>query len=538
MPDVHRLNSESDVHKRIDMLEREVHALRRSNQNYRGIIENMELGILEVDLDERIVRAYPKFCDLVGYTEEDLLGQNARDMFLADDLHSTMDLIAKKRNRGESGLYEMPIRTKSGEIKWLLISGVPLRNLEGDIVGSMGTHYDITERKKEEGALRIAKETAERAQMVEREFLARMSHEIRTPLNAIMGMSSLMSDSGLSEEQREFLAAIQNSSTLLHSMLSGLLDLSKLEADKMEVKRVPTVASKVISDVVGSFGPILSAKKVEVKSQWSKALDEPFLLDGRMLTQVLVNLVGNAVKFTEEGHIEVNAKWSKGPEKGRLTVEVNDTGIGISKVDQQHVFNRFKQASNRKVQHGGTGLGLALVQQMCRLHGGDVSVESQLGKGSSFRFHFAAEKASAPRKSGQNSGLTLDGLRVLVAEDNAANVLIVETLLKRWGCLARVVGNGLEAVDACAQDTFDMVLMDIEMPLCDGKESTQLIRAAESKLSKRAVPIVGLSAFAFEEDKMQAIEAGMNGFLSKPFTEAELKAIVVEQLANAGSKSP
>ena len=536
MPDASRLNPESDVHKRIELLEREVHGLRRSNQNYRGIIENMELGILEVDLDERIVRAYPKFCDLVGYAEEELLGQNAREMFLAEDLHSTMDAVAKMRNRGKSGLYEMPLRTKSGELKWLLISGVPLRNLDGDIVGSMGTHYDISERKEKEGALHIAKEAAERAQMAEREFLARMSHEIRTPLNAIMGMSSLMSDSGLSEEQREFLSAIQNSSTLLHRMLSGLLDLSKLEADKMEVKRAPTVPSKVLSDVVGSFGPILSAKDVKVECQWSKALEEPYLLDGKMLTQVLLNLVGNAVKFTEEGRIEVNAKWSKGWAKGQLTVEVKDTGIGISKVDQQHVFNRFKQASNRQVQHGGTGLGLALVQQMCRLHGGDVSVESQLGEGASFRFHFAVEKASAPTKSGQNSGLPLSGLRVLVAEDNAANVLIVETLLKRWGCLTRVVGNGLEAAEACAQDTFDVVLMDIEMPLCDGKESTQLIRAAESKSSKRAVPIVGLSAFAFEEDKWQAMEAGMNGFLSKPYTEAELKAIMVEQLANAGNK--
>ena len=533
MPEVSRFNPERDARLHIERLEREVQALTSTNQNYRGIIENMELGILEVNLEEEITRAYPKFCELVEYSEAELLGKNAKDLLLDVTLHDNMDEQSKNRNNGVSGLYEMPLRTRSGRVKWLLISGVPIRNVEGQIVGSMGTHYDITERKAEEEALRKAKDAAERAQQAEREFLARMSHEIRTPLNAIIGMANLMSGTGLNEEQLHFLGAIQDGSLLLHRVLSGLLDLSKLDAKQMEVKLVPTVPATIITGVVRSFSPLLSAKNVAIHTHLSEDMGQSFLMDGTILTQVLLNLIGNATKFTKEGSIEISAQWSPGKgAEGRVRVEVKDTGIGIENQDLDSVFDRFKQASNREIRHGGTGLGLALVKEMCLIHGGDVSVKSEPGLGSSFVFYFSTQKANVLPAASPLSKFEWEGLRVLVAEDNEVNVFIVKTLLERWGCELVIVGDGLSAIDAAKNHAFDLILMDLEMPLCSGQEAAEQIRAQERATVTLPIPMLGISAFAFEEDKLQALKAGMDGYLSKPYTEAELKGAIENLLLN------
>jgi len=517
-----------EMRERILALEKQVAKLQAKQQNYQGILENMELGILEVDLEERIVKAYPKFCELLGYTEEELIGKKASEKLLDQELHEQMDKQTLARNKGESGLYEVPVRTKLGEVKWLLISGVPVRNAKGEIVGSMGTHYDISERKRDEEALMLAKIEAEKARQAEREFLTKMSHEIRTPMNAIMGMSVLMSETGLDADQRKLLNGIQHGSALLQRMLDGVMDLSKLEANQMECRLEAAELALLFEAVVASFEPLLKEKGVLLSCSLAPELNGRFMVDGPILSRVLTNLIGNAAKFTAKGSIEVSAQWNPNGEgkEGRLDVQVKDSGVGIKASDTEHIFGRFKQASNRKVEHGGTGLGLAIVKELCQLHGGDVSVQSTLGRGSTFSFHFAARKVAKEVNKAHQEIADLRGVRILVAEDNALNLFFIQTLLKRWGCNATFVSDGHEAIEEWRSKTFDVILMDIQMPNCTGLEATAVIRSEQKKNDKAHLPIVALSAFAFDHDKEEALGVGMDDYLIKPYTEEQLMNVL------------
>lgn len=517
-----------EMRKRILALEKQVAKLQAKQQNYQGILENMELGILEVDLDERIVKAYPKFCELLGYTEEELMGEKASEKLLDRELHDQMDKQTLARNNGESGLYEVPVRTKSGKAKWLLISGVPVRNAKGEIVGSMGTHYDISERKRDEEALMLAKDEAEKARQAEREFLTKMSHEIRTPMNAIMGMSVLMSETGLDADQRKLLNGIQHGSALLQRMLDGVMDLSKLEANKMECRLEAAELAPLFEAVVASFEPLLQEKGVSLSCSLAPELNGKFMVDGPVLSRVLMNIIGNAAKFTAKGAIEVSAQWNQvgEGEDGRLDVQVKDSGVGIDASDVEHIFGRFKQASNRKVEHGGTGLGLAIVKELCQLHGGDVSVESTLGKGSTFLFHFAARKVAFEKNKAHREIADLRGIRILVAEDNELNLFFIRTLLKRWGCNATFASDGHEAIEEWRSKPFDVILMDIQMPNFNGLEAAAVIRSEEREHDKAHLPIVALSAFAFDHDKKEALGVGMDDYLIKPYTEEQLMNVL------------
>jgi CheY-like chemotaxis protein len=207
-------------------------------------------------------------------------------------------------------------------------------------------------------------------------------------------------------------------------------------------------------------------------------------------------------------------------------VQVKDSGVGIEASDVEHIFGRFKQASNRKVEHGGTGLGLAIVKELCQLHGGDVSVESTLGKGSTFLFHFAARKVAIEVNKAHQEIADLRGVRILVAEDNALNLFFIQTLLKRWGCNVTFVSDGNEAIEEWRSRPFDVILMDIQMPNCNGLEAAALIRSEEKKNDKAHLPIVALSAFAFDHDKKEALGVGMNDYLIKPYTEVQLMNVL------------
>ena len=259
-------------------------ALRQSEEHYRGIIENMDLGILEVDTEERITRAFPKFCAIVGYTEEELLGRKASEVFMVTSERERMEARTEARNKGESELYECSIRNKNGELVWLLISGVPLRNEAGQSVGSMGIHYNITERKKNEERLQKAMLVANAARAAERRFLAKMSHEIRTPLNAIIGMSHILEDTPLSEEQSKFVNAISKGGALLKELLDSVLDIARLEEGRKELNMRSTTLRPIFDGIMVVYKPLLINKGISLELEWDGALD--WILQARRASTV------------------------------------------------------------------------------------------------------------------------------------------------------------------------------------------------------------------------------------------------------------
>ena len=518
-----------------DKLDAEVRELRETARRYEDIIANMELGILEVDRKGCIVRAHPRFCEIVGYPQSALIGKNASEVFLgAPDDKGRMQERTRMRNEGKSGTYEVEIVTGTGEHKWLLISGVPRRNADGVVIGSMGIHQDITERKRAEAELVKSKEAAEAAQRAEREFLTRMSHEIRTPMNAILGMADLLARTTLNAEQLNLLSSIEGGGVVLKQLLDDILDLAKLESGKRQVDRTRTELGVLLRRAAEVFRPSLTDNGVALNVELDKSLDVPWLVDAGAVTQVLMNAMGNAAKFTDEGRVTLSARILSG-ENGRhqLALEVQDTGIGIAEEDVPAVFDRFSQASNRQIRHGGSGLGLAIAKELCILHGGDATVLSQRNSGSTFRFTFDVLKHQADLV-GHDEPMenTFPGMRVLVAEDNEVNRFFIETLLRSWAVEVTSVETGRQALDAMVGQMFDLVLMDIQMPEMDGLQATRAYRDTEAYGDGSSrLPIIALSAFAFDHDREAAFEAGMDGHVSKPFARADIQEVLARHFS-------
>ena len=316
---------EDDRDRRIQELEAEVKAMRNAEARYRGIIENMELGIMEVDSEERVVRAHPRFCEIVGYSEEELIGNRASALLLDEEARANMDAVTASRNAGDSGLYETPIRTKQGELKWLLISGVPIHNPDGDIIGSMGIHYDITERKRDEQRMVRAMLDAEAARQTEREFLARISHEIRDTHDRHPGDDPSLGDTSMSAEQRSLWKAMLEGGEVLKQLLDGVLNLTRLDAGRMEVQEETVDVAALVSGVVAPFRPPLAEKGVELMVLLPET-GTHLQLDGSLFTQVLMNLLGNAVKFTDQGAVSVEVSVvAKAGEERELHLAVTDS---------------------------------------------------------------------------------------------------------------------------------------------------------------------------------------------------------------------
>ena len=502
-------------------------ALRRSEEHYRGIIENMHLGILEVDEKERIVRAFPKFCEIVGYTEEEMLGKKASDLFNHPEDRKHMDARTQERNAGKSGLYECPILNKEGETVWLLISGVPLYGEHGEVVGSMGIHYDISERKRDEFRLEKATADAEAAQISERQFLANMSHEIRTPLNAILGMSRLLKEGQLGIQEREFVEGIERGGSLLKGLLDDVLDLARLEEGRFELNFQPVRIRDTFDSAMGIYRVMMAEKGIRFSLDWDPKLDVHLSLDKGVVSQILLNLIGNATKFTEQGEVSLHAQHVREGNQEFMQVEVRDTGMGIPESGLAEIFARFRQLpSSRTGAHGGSGLGLAIVKKLCEAHGGSVEVESELDKGSTFRFRLRTETVTDVREEAVRvSPEALAFQHILVAEDNEVNILYLGRLLKKWKLPFSVVRNGKEALKFLEENEVDLILMDVQMPEMDGIEATRRIRQWSGPKGK--LPIVGLSAFAFYKDVQEGMEAGMTQYLKKPFSLEDLLKVLL-----------
>ncbi len=506
-------------------------SVKQSEEKYRGVIENLKLGILEVDTEDKIIKAYPRFCSLSGYSEEELVGKSPAELFLDESSKEIMKRESQERFNGVSSVYEVPLIKKDGEIAWVIISGAPFYNSEGVLEGSIGVHLDISERKEMESALREAKLKAEELNKIKEMFLANMSHEIRTPMNAIVGMSELLEHTGLDNTQSKYLSAISSSSKNLLILINDLLDFSKIESGNLSLEMESFNLKKLILKTTEIVSLKADENGVDLISRFDENLPTYLKGDSTRLGQVLLNLLSNAVKFTTNGLVWINVNSIK-KENNKQVIQftVKDQGIGISPNEITAIFNDFSQAKASTTRlYGGTGLGLSISQKIVRLMDGELEVKSEFGKGSEFFFTIAFDEVgeeTSEEEFHDNYKIKVDfnQAKILLVEDNPVNSLMATTIIEKWNCNVYLAENGLEAIDMLKSTSYQLILMDMTMPKMGGIEASQIIRN-ELKIE---TPIVALTANAINGDSQKCFDAGMNDYLSKPYHQIDLNRVLAK----------
>ena len=481
-----------------------------------------------------IISTNPAFERINGYSAADVLGRNPR--LLASGLHNREYYAALWSTLLATGHWQGEIvnRRKDGELYTGLLTINAVTDEAGRLAHYVSVTTDITERKRYESELLAAKERAEAAVLAKTTFLATMSHELRTPMNGVLGMSELLLRSELSDKQRRQLSIVKGSAEALLTLLNEILDYSRIEAQGVVVEIAPFEPRALIADIVGLFAPHAEAKALGLREAVAPGLPRQLLGDAIHLRQILTNLVNNGIKFTRSGQVTVNA-WSEAADDGRLEfcLAVVDTGIGIAPDKQEMIFSAFTQADGSfSRSHGGTGLGLAICRKLATAMHGRLSVVSTPGQGSCFTLKLpllavdgAAAASPAPPVAAEPAPATdaprASARRILVVEDNPGNQLVTVSMLESEGYAVTVAGDGVAALTLLRDQSFDAILMDVQMPLMDGLAATRAIRRQERD-SGQHVLIIALTANAFDEDRDACLAAGMDDFLAKPIGFTDL----------------
>ncbi|MHB8952624.1 MAG: ATP-binding protein [Pirellulaceae bacterium] len=515
------------------------------------------IGIMEPD--GTIVAVNAAFVQMTGYSAGDAVGKRYDDLLFGP----STDVLAaseyrRARAEGRELTQDLMLYRKDGGTFWVESDLIPVQNAVGQLTRWISIGNDITRRRQTEAMLRAAKETAEANSRLKSEFLANLSHEIRTPMNAIIGMAELALATELTGEQRGYLQTVRSSSESLLALLNDILDLSKIEAGKMDMEVIDFHLADVVSNTVKLLEVKAQQKGIRLEAQISADLPEVVRGDPMKLRQILLNLVGNGLKFTEQGEVVVSVtqQWRSEVEIG-LHFTVRDTGIGIPAPQLDKVFQAFQQgdaSTTRK--YGGSGLGLTISSELVRLMAGRIWVQSTVGEGSTFHFTVRLKLGSVPALPPATMPLALPApdpgpqvpspvssaarqLQVLVADDHDANRSLVTTVLRKRGHVCVEAVNGHQVLDALAEQTFDVVLMDVQMPVMDGFQATAQIRQRES-LQGGHVPIIALTAHAMTGDREKCLLAGMDAYLAKPLRPAELVRLVEsvpERKTSAGTQT-
>jgi len=497
---------------------------------YKTVVQDGSDVIFVVDYDMNILFHNPSLKHAVGHT--DIIGQNFMDYIHKDKKQSLLKEINISKKEEYNSNIEFLFRCIDGTYKYLEFNSINLKQKDG-IDGLILDCRDISLIKKNQ-------EELIQAQKAKEEFLANMSHEIRTPINGIAGMVNLMNESTTSPEQKKYLDGIKHSADNLKVIINDILDFSVIESGKLVFEKIGFDLNYQIQSVIDSFEYQANEKGITIDFKPGSSDTKVLIGDPVRLNQVLINLINNALKFTHKGSIAITHKiHSLDEENVMVDIEVADTGIGIPKNKLLSIFDAFKQADESVTRKfGGTGLGLAICRQLVELQGGNISVVSNVDKGTKFSFSIPYGLGQAKdllegkdqTEKISSSQIKLDdfiGMNVLLVEDNDINRLYAANVLKKWGCTFDEAENGLIALEKLKKKDYDVVLMDVQMPVLDGIEAARNIRSSFPK-PKNNVPIIAFTANALKGDKSKYMNVGMNDYISKPFMPEDLHKILIK----------
>ncbi|MBV9266579.1 MAG: response regulator, partial [Acidobacteriaceae bacterium] len=516
----------------VDVRTRDLHDQRAFLQQ---IIDITPTGIYVKNTEGRFTLVNRAFAGMIGVKAEDLIGKTTADVVRdpAEAHALSRDDFEVFRTLQQSASLERKFTGASGRVHWLQCVKSPILDPNGNATQLLCACVDITQ-------LRESKEAAIAANRSKSQFLANMSHEIRTPMNGILGMTELALQTELTSEQREYLEMVGSSAQTLLTLINDILDFSKIEAGKMRIEAIPVNLHEVLADALKPLAMRAQQKGLELSFHVDSGVPNQVLTDPTRLRQIVINLAGNAIKFTERGSVRIACRMVAAARQQTLHFTVEDTGIGIPHEKQAAIFQSFSQADGSTTRKfGGTGLGLTISSQLAKLMGGRIWVESTPGEGSSFHFtvkasvperELATSKSAgkvrhqAPAIGSNDSGSLAEPLRrlaVLLAEDNPVNQKLACKLLEKRGHSVVVAENGREALDCLEATLFDLILMDVSMPELDGLAATEAIRLRERDTGKH-IPIIAMTAHAMNGDRERCLAAGMDSYISKPVKADEL----------------
>jgi PAS domain S-box-containing protein len=498
--------------------------LQESERIYRLLADNVHDVIWTADKSLEPAFISPSIKKLSGYNTNNALPILYRSIILRSplvEIFQTKPLITEETPFH----WEVEFEKKDGSVIWVESIASPLWDLSGDFSGIIGVTRDITSRKEIILELEAAKEQANMANRTKSEFLANMSHEIRTPMNGVLGSLQLLGITRLSQEQREFVDTALKSGNNLLSIINDILDFSKIEAGKITIRNEHFSPRDVITSLLDSFKTIASSADLEFSYHFDSGVPETIVADHIRFRQILSNLIGNSVKFTDKGKISISLGPIRGLKNDTIQLEctVTDTGTGISEQAGLDLFEPFTQTEGSfRRKYKGTGLGLSIVKQLVTLMGGSVTIEGREGKGTQVIFNIVAGTADHQLNRCESESLAFHPvaehgkLHVLLVEDELINQQILRSILEKIGHIVTIASNGRQALQYILKDDFNIIIMDIQMPVMDGIEATRHIRSDDKYKKVADIPIVALTAFAMIGDEEKCLEAGMNGYLSKP----------------------
>ena len=487
------------------------------------------IGIWELNRETGFLGWDAMMCALHGVgrdaAPEDLDAWLARlDPLDGERMRSDFEIAQEGQAR-----FDLDIRvTSGGEPRVLRVLGSTAGN-PGCIAG---VALDVTTQRQSEQSMIAARDAAEAANRAKSEFLANMSHEIRTPMNGVLGMLDLAHDACDDAERREFIGIARSSADSLLAIINDILDFSKIEAGRIDIESVAFDLDELLSHAVRTMSAQASGKSLALRVELDPELPRRVFGDPMRLRQVVLNLLSNAIKFTHAGGVTLRAGCRPDPSSGstRLRIAVTDTGIGIPADKQARVFEAFaQQDSSTTRSYGGTGLGLSISSRLVELMGGTIRLESSVGEGSTFAVDLPLQRAGSAAPHGADGmpevpGETGRSLHILLVEDHPVNQKVAHTVLSRAGHRVSLAANGLEAIEQVVDVCFDLVLMDVQMPVMGGLEAARLIRDMEREIRRPPVPIFAMTANAQDEDRQACLEAGMNDFLTKPLLPRVLRS--------------
>ncbi|RZK71969.1 MAG: PAS domain-containing hybrid sensor histidine kinase/response regulator [Pedobacter sp.] len=486
----------------------------------KALLDNTTTNMYIIDKQGLILYANKAFESFVGLQSDQIIGKHF------DDLQIKKEIVFEKtglRNSADPDYIETEETiTLNGEINYYFTRKFPVKNEDGDVFASAMIYRNITERILNEEGLKKSREEAEHARLTQEQFMANISHEIRTPMNGIMGMTDLLNGTNLDTEQRDYLETIQQSSKNLMVLINDILDFSKIEAGMLELESIPFKINDVVDQVFDAIAPKANHKHLTLSKQIDHRVPLHVMGDSLRLYQILANILSNAVKFTEKGAVELNitASCHNSPFL-KVVFKIKDSGIGIPEDRIGYIFQSFAQTSidiSRKF--GGTGLGLAIVKQLVDMHDGSISVESTLGTGSCFTIEipFISHTDATWTSKDSEKFMLLKERKVLVVEDNLINQKVIVRTLDNVGIVSTVCDNGFKALEVLETATFDVIIMDIQMPEIDGRETAIRIR----KQLNLKVPIIAMTASVSADEREKCKQAGMEDYISKPFVKEDL----------------